>query len=126
VIPYLFVYGTLLSACRNPVARRLAAGATLLGPARAPGRLYRLARYPALRPARGIGEWVSGEVYRLRNPWRMLTVLDDYEGALYRRVLAATDAGVRVWVYEYRRRVGESRRIPGGNWLDPDAGCPER
>ena len=119
--PFLFVYGTLKSDFRNRYARRLRREAKLLGPAHMPGRLYRIRWYPGMRPARGSNELVFGELYRLRYPARTLAVLDAYEGEHdYRRELrsAIRDSGhrVRAWVYMYRIRQPEQRRIASGQF----------
>jgi gamma-glutamylcyclotransferase (GGCT)/AIG2-like uncharacterized protein YtfP len=80
-----------------------------------PGRLYALARYPALRRAAGPGDHVRGELYRLRTPEPTLRVLDAYEAARYRRVLRRATLGpeknVRAWVYEWTTALPEHRRI---------------
>jgi gamma-glutamylcyclotransferase (GGCT)/AIG2-like uncharacterized protein YtfP len=116
----LFVYGSLKSTCRNQFARRLAREATLLGPARLPGRLYRIRWYPGLRPARDSNDWVIGELYRLRTPPRTLAALDHYEDKAYRRVrreaILADGEGIRCWVYLYGMPLSEQRRIPSGEW----------
>jgi gamma-glutamylcyclotransferase (GGCT)/AIG2-like uncharacterized protein YtfP len=82
----LFVYGTLRSQCRNRFARLLAERATLVGPARARGRLYRIGSYPGLVPSEAPDEWVTGELYRLHNASALLPILDDYEGCGPRHV----------------------------------------
>ena len=82
--------------------RVLAAGATLLAPGTARGRLLDLGRYPGL--VAGAGR-VSGEVYRLDDP-ELLPVLDREEGYNFdRRRAIVTLAGgrrVRTWLYRYR------------------------
>jgi gamma-glutamylcyclotransferase (GGCT)/AIG2-like uncharacterized protein YtfP len=123
---YLFVYGTLLSAVRrNRFARYLARNAVLLGPAAAPGRLYALPRFPALRPPQAPKDVVRGEVHRLFQPEAMLRILDDYEDRQYRRVIreATLEAGgtVRCWMYEWTSPLPEHRRIGSGRWIPPGA-----
>jgi gamma-glutamylcyclotransferase (GGCT)/AIG2-like uncharacterized protein YtfP len=123
--PYLFVYGTLKSAFRNRYARRLRREALMAGPATMRGRLYRICWYPGMRPPVDSEDLVSGEIFRLRQPGRLLAALDEYEGRhLYTRELhAATLANgrrLRCWVYMYRVALTESRRMPSGEW-DPVA-----
>lgn len=120
--PYLFVYGTLQSRfAKNRYARYLAQNADLVGPARVPGRLYALKRYPSLRPPQSEEDSVSGEVYRLRVPVPTLRVLDAYEASDYRRVrrLATLEDGrqVRCWVYVFWRPLARHRRVESGAWL---------
>ena len=120
--PYLFVYGTLKSTFSNRYARRLRREAKFTGPARMPGRLYRLRNYPGMRPPRDSADLVTGELYRLRQPARTLAVLDEWEEN-YRRELrrARLDSGrvFRAWVYVYRIPLPEHRRVPSGEWASP-------
>jgi gamma-glutamylcyclotransferase (GGCT)/AIG2-like uncharacterized protein YtfP len=101
----LFVYGTLKRGSPNRHAERLARSAEFLGLARVRGRLYRLRPYPWIRLQPLVNKWVSGEVFRLHDPSRLLRELDRYEGREFRRVRA--DAifpdGSRLpcWIYEY-------------------------
>ena len=122
---FLFVYGTLQSAfTRNRLARRLKREGILVGRARIPGRLYGLKRYPGLRPAQSVQDWVHGEVYRLLRPTAILQVLDGYEAMEYRRVsrLVTLDNGldngrsVRCWVYLFSKPLPQQRRIASGRW----------
>jgi len=119
--PCLFVYGTLQSNCRkNRFSRYLADNADLVGRARMKGRLYGLKRYPCLRPPQSDEDWVTGEVYRLRQPVPTLRTLDAYEASDYRRVrqLATLEDGreVRCWVYLFSRPLPRNRRILSGTW----------
>jgi gamma-glutamylcyclotransferase (GGCT)/AIG2-like uncharacterized protein YtfP len=117
--PYLFVYGTLKSGFRNRYARRLRREALLAGPATMPGRLYRLRWYPGMRPARQPGDLVAGELYRLRQPSKMLAILDEWEEHYRRELGRATLAkgGTRqCWVYVYRFPLLERRRVASGEW----------
>jgi gamma-glutamylcyclotransferase (GGCT)/AIG2-like uncharacterized protein YtfP len=119
------VYGTLRRDGRNRDARELARSAKWLGLARVRGRLYGLGRYPGIRLPAGPGEWVVGEVYRLRNAERTLRTLDRYEGPRFARVVttAVGESGkrLRCWVYRYVGTVEEARRIVSGDWLDSSA-----
>jgi len=117
--PYLFVYGTLKSTFRNPYARRLRREALLVGRATMPGRLYRVRWYPGMRPPRDSGDRVTGELYRLRQPSKMLAVLDEYEDGYRRELRNATLASGRIhqcWVYMYRLPMLERRRVSSGEW----------
>ena len=119
--PYLFVYGTLKSNFRNRYARRVRREARLLGPARMPGRLYRVRWYPGMRPARRRDDVVQGEVFRLHKPEPMLAALDEYEGKhIYAREMRmatlATGRRLRCWVYMYRIPLAERRRVAAGVW----------
>jgi len=116
------VYGTLRRDGRNRYARELARSAKWLGLARVRGRLYGLGRYPGMRLRAGSGEWVVGEVYKLRDVERTLMALDRYEGPQFARVVttAVRESGrrLRCWVYQYVGTVEEAQRIVSGNWLD--------
>lgn len=114
MIPYLFVYGTLQHGYPHRMARYLAREATWMGRAEAPGRLFALRRYPALRPPLSIDEHVPGDLYRLRTPRATLAVLDAYEDRQYRRVLCTTACGnrtIRAWTYEWKTPLPAHRRV---------------
>jgi gamma-glutamylcyclotransferase (GGCT)/AIG2-like uncharacterized protein YtfP len=121
VVTHLFVYGTLRSPFHNPYAWMLRRHSVLLGGARVRGRLYDMGRYPALRPTQGHDDWVTGEIYRLRNPAPLLAKLDTYEGPAYPRVRtqAVLDDGrpLTAWVYQHRRTLPDWRRVPSGEYV---------
>jgi gamma-glutamylcyclotransferase (GGCT)/AIG2-like uncharacterized protein YtfP len=115
-LEYLFVYGTLRQGSNNKFARLLAERAHFVGPARVQGRLYDFGRYPGARPEDGS---ITGEIFRLDEPDKLLATLDDYEGPEYERSIAPaiTDDGtVDCWIYWY---VGSVRGeiIASGDWL---------
>ncbi len=122
----LFVYGTLLTFVATAAGHRLRRHASLVARARVAGRLYDLGRYPGLAPPRRPGEWVIGELYRLRNPRLTLRALDLYEAGagpvLTRFTREPTIAYVgsrarrRVWVYRFVGPVRAERRIAGGDY----------
>jgi gamma-glutamylcyclotransferase (GGCT)/AIG2-like uncharacterized protein YtfP len=117
----LFVYGTLRHGYPNRYARLLERSARYLGTARIPGRLYRVSWYPGARVRRSANEWVTGDLFRLRNA-AMLARLDQYEGAHeYRRVAATAllpgGERMRCWVYEFIGGVMEGRRVQSGDWM---------
>jgi gamma-glutamylcyclotransferase (GGCT)/AIG2-like uncharacterized protein YtfP len=117
----LFVYGTLRRGNDNRHARLLHRWAVFLGAARVQGRLYRVKWYPGLILHKAEGQWVVGDLFRLRSP-ETLAELDQYEGSTeYQRVLttAVVENGdeTRCWVYEYIGPVKEERRIASGDWM---------
>ena len=116
----LFVYGTLRRGFDNRYARLLDHSAEYLGTARVQGRLYDLGRYPGIHLKAGLQDWVTGELFRLRNTAATLSVLDEYEGPEFERVLAtamlASGDRRRCWVYEYKLPVPEDRRILSGDY----------
>ena len=119
---YLFVYGTLKSSFENRFARRLRREAIFLGRAQMPGRLYRIRWYPGMRLSRDPADYVTGELYRLRQPKKTLGMLDEYEGKLYcrslRRAALTTGAIFWAWVYLYQQRLPEDRYLASGEWSD--------
>ncbi len=118
--PRLFVYGTLRRGFENRYARLLDRSARYLGPARVLGRLYDLGRYPGIQLQMEPEEWVTGDLFRLRNAAATLDVLDEYEGPAFERVAATAirpnGARTRCWVYEYRRPLPQDRRILSGDY----------
>ena len=100
---YLFVYGTLRRPARNRYAREFHRGSTFIGPAKVQAKVYPNGAYTAMVCSRKPGDWVQGQVFRLRNPEEQLPSLDQYEGPDYRRVLIRvfTKSGrtLRSWAY---------------------------
>lgn len=79
-------------------------------PVTVPGTLYdTLQGYPAL--VLGAGPGVSADVFRLRCPAKALGMLDQYEGAEYRRVCLRV-ADRRYWVYEWCGDVTGMPQLP--------------
>ncbi len=114
MLDLIFVYGTLRSTSPAPMAREFARNATLLGPARTPGRLIDLGRYPGLLEPAGNDDMVDGEIWRLDDPESFLPALDAHEGCgpddpephEYKRIvraaiLAGSSQAKDVWVYLY-------------------------
>ncbi len=116
----LFIYGTLMPGLRLAAEMQ---GAEHLGPARVPGRLVDVGRYPGL--LHGAGQ-VSGEVYRVSDAQlaRLDAVEDmvpgDRAASQYWReqvvVLDGARAGCRVWTYVYNRPVDGLTSIPHGDY----------
>jgi len=127
--PYLFVYGTLMSAAGHPMAAKLAGAAHLIGPASIQGRLYRVAAYPGVVDTLDAAERVQGELYRLADPITAFIWLDAYEGlseegrqaSEYVRVERPTQPAsgdqVLAWVYLYSKAVANLTPIAGGRWI---------
>jgi gamma-glutamylcyclotransferase (GGCT)/AIG2-like uncharacterized protein YtfP len=116
----LYVYGTLRRGfVLHDYLARL--GAKFLTNARVAAELIDQGRYPGPRPSVRKGHWVRGELFRLRQPARALTVLDKVKGfipgapkrSLF--VRAATEVllnnGSRVLAWIYWRGV----RVRGGS-----------
>ncbi|MBV9405901.1 MAG: gamma-glutamylcyclotransferase [Acidobacteriaceae bacterium] len=121
----LFVYGTLRDA-ENEYGALLRCSGEWVGAGRVKGRLYRIGRnrgmvYPGLVPSNEEGNWVRGEVYRLRAPGALYRVLDQYEGRDYPRdaIAVLLDSGewVRAAVYRYAGSLTGKRRIASGDFL---------
>ncbi len=111
----IFVYGTLRSGFSNEHALLLRANAEFVGPATVRGSIYLMADYP-VGGYPGFREnpdgVVHGEIWRLREPERILALLDAYEGDQYERVRIGD-----WWIYRYIGPVAEERRIQSGDFL---------
>lgn len=87
-----------------------------------PGRLYRVRWYPGMRPPRGPEDSIVGELYKLRQPSKTLTVLDEYEERYRRELHTATlengETGQTfpAWVYMYRQPRPEYCRVVAAEW----------
>lgn len=77
---YLFVYGTLLSVFKHPVAVSVKSFLSLMGKASLNGRLYDVGSYPGAILMKEDASEVVGELYRVINPEKVFKILDSYEG----------------------------------------------
>lgn len=118
----LFVYGTLRKGASHPRHRTLAREARYAGRGYIQGRLYNLGRYPGAVASRNKSERVFGEIYRLRESAVLFARLDEYEGEHFARhrlpVRLGTGKKIISWVYLYRGRVKDARRIRSGDYLE--------
>ena len=127
----MFVYGTLMPghlrwSLIEPFADRH-------HPAAVPGQLYDTGRgYPAARFAphhrdRAVGAdgrpTILGVVVDLAPDRRAetLRLLDQIEGADYRRRLLSTTAGRACWSYEWVGELGHLSELADGRWRGPEA-----
>ena len=130
----LFVYGTLMRDFDHPMAQLLSRSADFIGEARCAGRLYLVKHYPGLVLSDVSGEWVFGELYRLRQPEALLREFDMYEACgegfaepteYIRRMLPVTLAGnaaseplpLEAWTYLYNWPVAHLPRIASGRFM---------
>lgn len=128
---YLFVYGTLRRHTGVAMAEHLARHATFQDTGFCQGRMYSLGRYPGFVPTSEPQEQVTGDVYRLDDPARILALMDEYEeyGAAFpdpneylrrEQPVRLTDGRViNAWVYVYNWPVSEETRIRSGNFTGP-------
>jgi gamma-glutamylcyclotransferase (GGCT)/AIG2-like uncharacterized protein YtfP len=124
----LFVYGTLMSRSRHPMAMRLAAESASLGAATICGQLYSLGAYPGARPSGDPRDRVHGDVLKLRRPQHSFRWTDAYEGCGedapephgFKRVIVTarlmTGRHVDTWVYYYQGPLGNARRLRSGRY----------
>lgn len=127
----LFVYGSLRRGSGHAMSAWLAERAVWKGEASVEGVLYRVSWYPALVPASGAGQ-VRGDLYRL--PASLLPELDVYEDIRqqpddeYRReqgLVQMMDGSCHMaWIYWYVQSAKGMRPVPGGDWLQYQAGAP--
>ncbi len=128
---HLFVYGTLRGDTGHPASGLLERRARQVGYGLLRGRLYDLGAYPAAVRSSEPAHRVRGLVYRLEPGLRevLLTELDEYEGAEYRREVASVrlESGetVSAWVYWYARTPPPGRLLAGGDYRRRDLRLPE-
>ncbi len=139
---YLFVYGTLMSAFQNEMARHFHQNANLIGEARMPGFLYRVSWYPGAvmipnDSSLNNNQWVYGELWELKEH-ALFDALDRYEecsaqDALpheYQRVLQAIEViglhrTLDAWVYLYQKPVDALEQITAGRFRPQQANLDE-
>ncbi|WP_170299148.1 gamma-glutamylcyclotransferase family protein [Larkinella terrae] len=121
---HLFVYGTLLSASKHPMAEFLRQNSKLVGPGFFPGRLYDLGTYPAAVYDPEAAGFVHGELYFFPEPdpdyQTRLQTLDDYEGDEYDRIVVpiqTTDGFVLCWTYVFNQPTDSWPRISSGRFF---------
>lgn len=124
----VFFYGTL----RRGFNRTTRAGVDdllgFVGRGSIQAKLFDLGIYPAAVPATDSRVW--GEVFEMKDPGRVLSVLDEIEGyreatpdsSLYTRseVPVTLDDGrtEHAWVYFYNAPLGRAPEIPSGDYLE--------
>lgn len=128
ILDLLFVYGTLRRGCDTAEARALNGRSIWGGPARARGLLLRIDWYPAFVPDPAGHYWVSGDLFRMRDPALVLPLLDRYEECApdfpepweYRREIievVGPNGAALAWTYVYTRPIDGLERIESGDWL---------
>ena len=122
----LFLYGSLRREFipRNEHARLAWRGATELGEARVAGRLYLVQDYPGLVGPAADGDWVYGQLVIPPQFDIIWSLLDEYEGPEYERVLLpaallSDGSNHEAWVYRYKGEYHETWRIPSGRFILP-------
>lgn len=130
-IHYLFAYGTLLIGTPEQTFNQLLRKSLRIDTrACIQARLYELGSYPGAVPSPSPQDRVYGYLLVLRQPDRILPLLDAYEGhdpcrlheSEFVRVKTritpiAHRAPQPVWVYYYNRPLGRAPRIRSGDYL---------
>jgi len=122
---YLFVYGSLKREFNHPLHKVLQKYASFIADGFVYGDLYEISWYPGIKLSKLKKSKVFGELYLLKNPKKVLPVLDEYEGCSlkfkkpweYRRVKTEvfTKKGkFKAWIYEYQLKVDKRNKIKSG------------
>lgn len=130
MIPFLFVYGTLLKGLDALKEWNSVIKPNFIGQGKLNGLLYDLGEYPgAIIDTKSRKEFVSGEVYELKNPTASFKILDEYEeffpshpqkSLFIRRECPVTlENGkmITAWVYVYNQKVDKAIQIKNGKYL---------
>ena len=125
---YVFVYGTLRSACQTGAHKQYLRGADFISPAKIRGQLYMVDYYPGL--VLSVTEnWAIGEIYLLEDE-AQLHDLDVYEGCAkkspqpheYERrmtqVVLTSGEEIAAWVYVYQQETQHLPIINSGDFLN--------
>lgn len=129
----LFVYGTLMTAARDPVGApmrlRLEPLVRSRGAATMRGRMYHMGGYPGMVDSDEPGDIVHGEVLEfIADAGVAFQWLDPYEGiepgaasgeyVRAKRPVTLHNGDVReAWVYVYLSDLSSGRHLPSGRWL---------
>jgi gamma-glutamylcyclotransferase (GGCT)/AIG2-like uncharacterized protein YtfP len=109
----LFVYGTLISGASHDLAKQFHDQVSLIGKARWAGRLFNVNNYPGAIPSTDGKFWVTGELWHLKDPHKILSFLDDYEECSashpipheYKRsieIIVVGEQTISAWMYVYQ------------------------
>ena len=128
--PYLFVYGTLLADFTNEFASLLKTHSKFVGKGFFFGNLYDFGDYPGAKmDPKGEGK-VIGQVFKIRDPEKILPELDSYEGIgeqfpaphEYKRELIPIEMEdnqvIDCWVYLYNWKATGRKKVRSGNYPD--------
>jgi gamma-glutamylcyclotransferase (GGCT)/AIG2-like uncharacterized protein YtfP len=125
---YVFVYGTLRSACETGAHKQYLRGADFISPAKIRGQLFMVDYYPGLVLSE-TEHWAIGEIYLLEDE-AQLHDLDVYEGCAkkspqpheYERrltqVLLTSGESMNAWVYVYKQSADHLPLINSGDFLN--------
>ncbi len=126
---FLFVYGTLLKDIENSMSIYLSRHADFYCKGYFYGRLYNLGEYPGAITGTNPNERVYGNIFKLKNPGKIFSVLDEYEEVgekfpspnEYRREkikVYCYNNEIEAWIYLYNHSVLNLSLIPSGDYLD--------
>lgn len=127
--PYLFVYGSLQSFSRHPMAHWLHKRSHFVGKGFFYGKLYDVGEYPAAITAPSHSSHkVLGEIYDIQDP-TIWDTLDEYEGfdpqdtvgSLYIREQHSIQSlepinSLSSWIYVYNRPIHTLSYISSGDY----------
>ena len=125
---YVFVYGTLRSACETGAHKQYLNRADFISPAKIRGQLFMVDYYPGLVLSE-TEHWAIGEIYLLEDE-AQLHDLDVYEGCAkkspqpheYERrltqVLLTSGEPMNAWVYVYKQNADHLPLINSGDFLN--------
>ncbi|RYU97294.1 gamma-glutamylcyclotransferase family protein [Emticicia agri] len=130
---YLFVYGTLLSEYGNIESHEwINKFAEPLGKAIMQAKMYMVDYYPGIVPCQnGEKYFVKGELYRLKEPNKLFSLLDKYEEynpmdpahSEYVRkkatvILKSDGQEYEAWVYYFNQSVEDLEFMPKGDFIN--------
>ncbi|UOB17213.1 gamma-glutamylcyclotransferase family protein [Abyssalbus ytuae] len=123
---YLFVYGTLMSHFKTPIANYLRENSNYIGKGYFHGLLYDLGNYPGAVYKEDKTKKVYGEIYTLKDFMNSIKILDDYEGIndpvfnIYKREIIkvfSNNTEYECYTYLYKNATNKLKIIDGGNYL---------
>jgi gamma-glutamylcyclotransferase (GGCT)/AIG2-like uncharacterized protein YtfP len=118
---HIFVYGTLRRQMSHPLSHLLVRHGVFVGTGIFQGKLYDLGRYPGAVPSKTKTDLITGEVYCLQQPDKVLELLDEYEGPRFKRsqvtIFYGEDRPISAWIYLYARSVAGRRIISSGDYV---------
>jgi len=126
---YLFVYGTLMKNENNDMSKFLSKNAKFYSKGYFYGELYDIGEYPGAITSKNKNKRVYGNIFTLRTPEKVFSILDEYEEVgekfpfpnEYKRikttVYSMENGNFLCWIYLYNHSVKNMPRILSGDYL---------
>jgi gamma-glutamylcyclotransferase (GGCT)/AIG2-like uncharacterized protein YtfP len=127
---FVFVYGTLRKEISSSMSKVLSSHCDFYSQGHMHGKMYELGGYPGVIESDNPEDIVYGDIYSIKNPATLFSILDEYEECsdsfrhpheyIRKRMLIslAEKRSISAWVYIYNHDVTGLRRIKSGDYIN--------